>query len=148
MKKVALISIFAVALLSFKEPASIKWYDLKEGMDLARIENKPILVFVYVTWCDKCQRMDKKVFTNKEVLPLITENFIPIKLNPEKDTAYLHNDKLIDRKLIMVEISKGKYGIGVPRTLLYNEKNKENLVLEGLQDPEEFRNSLQEYLKK
>jgi thioredoxin-related protein len=147
MKKIVFLTFISLLLISFKEPASIKWYDLKEGLDLARTENKSILVFVYVNWCDKCQRMDKKVFTDKALAQLIAESFIPIKLNPEKDTAYLHNDKLLNRKLFMVEISKGKYGIGVPRTVLYNDKNKENLVLEGMQDPEELRNSLQKFLK-
>ena len=148
MKKVALISLLAVLLMSYKEPASLQWHSLKEGLDLARAENKPILMFVYVSWCDKCQRMDKKVFTDKSVIPVISENFIAVNLNPEKDTAYLHNDNLIDRKLMMVEISKGKYGIMVPRTVLYNEKNKESKILAGLLDPEELRDSILAFLKK
>jgi uncharacterized protein YyaL (SSP411 family) len=71
---------------------------LTEGLEIARREHKPMLLFVNVSWCDKCQRMDKKVFTNKEVNPLITENFIAVKMDPGVDSAYFKRDKILKRK--------------------------------------------------
>jgi len=148
MKKVLLISLITVFLWSFKEPEDLKWYSLTEGLELAHSENKPILLFIYVTWCDKCQRMEKKVFNNKEVLPLITENFIPVKLNAEIDTAYFHNDKTLDRKYFLKEVSSGKFQIGVPTTVFYRVKDNDRVIMDGLQDPEELTANIKKFLKK
>ena len=146
MKKFVFICLISVIWLSFMEPAEFKWYSLQEGLELARRENKPVLLFVYVSWCDKCQRMDKKIFTNKAVLSLITQNFITIKINPEVDTACFHNDKLIDRKLFLNEIEPGKLAISVPTTVLYREK--EHVTLNGLIDPEDLKSDILKFLKK
>ena len=148
MKKVVFLSIISVLLLSFKEPASLKWYSLREGLELARQENKPVFLFVYVSWCDKCQRMEKKVFTNKEVMPLLTDNFILIKINPDIDTLYLHNDKTLKRKIFLEEVSPGKYQMGVPTTVLYRGTGNDFVALRGLQDPLELKESIQKFLKK
>jgi len=107
-----------------------------------------MLLFVYVTWCDKCQRMEKKVFNNKEILPLINENFIPVKLNPEIDSIYFHNDLTLNRKIFMQEVSPGKFGIGVPTTVFYRGEEKDYVVLKGLQDPEELKGKIKKFLKK
>jgi len=148
MKKIVFISIIAVLFCSFREPENIKWYSLSEGMELARRENKPVFLFVYVSWCDKCKRMEKKIFPDKEVLPLITENFIPIKINPEVDTAYLRNDKIIKRKIFLEEVEPGKLMLSVPTTVLYMEKDNINQAIRGLQDPTELKETMGKFLKK
>jgi len=148
MKKAVFFSLVAMVLFSFSTPKDIQWYSLKDGLELARSGNKPVFLFVYVSWCDKCQRMDKKIFPNIVVKSLIEENFVAVKLNPETDTAYLRNDKLIERKVFLKEVSKGKYAIGVPRVVMFDEQKKGQLVLEGLQDPDELRDSIQKFLKK
>jgi thioredoxin-related protein len=113
---------------------------------LADRENKPIFLFVHATWCDKCQRMDKKIFTSKEVMPLIMENFIAVKLNPEVDSMYLHNDDVLDRKIFLTEVEPGKYGIMVPTTVLYKGKDKEPMVLKGIMEPSVLKENIQTFL--
>jgi thioredoxin-related protein len=148
MKKAVFISLITIVLLSFTNPGDLHWYSLKDGMELARKENKPVFLFVYVSWCDKCQRMDKKVFPNNLVRPLIEENFVPIRLNPETDTAYIRNDKLIDKKIFLREVSEGKFMLGVPRIVMFNERSNEKLAFDGLQAPEELKGNILEFLKK
>ncbi len=148
MKKVIFLSLISVLLFSFTKPETIKWYSLTEGLEIARRENKPMLLFVYVSWCDKCQRMDKKVFTNKEVIPLITENFIAVKMNPEVDSAYFRNDNILKRKVFLNEVTPGRLAISVPTTVFYREKEDENVIMNGLQDPSELIENIQQFLKK
>lgn len=148
MKKIIFFSIISILLISFKEPEPIKWYSLTEGIELARRDNKPMLLFIYVPWCDKCQRMDNKVFTSKEVMPLITENFIAVKMNPEVDSAYFRSDKILNRKVFLNEITPGQLAISVPTTVFYREKEDENRIMNGLQDPLELKENIQEFLKK
>ena len=148
MKKIIFLALIPVLLWSFKEPDILKWYSLKEGLELARQENKPMLIFIYATWCDQSKRMEKKVFNSKDILPLLSENFILIKLNPEVDTAYLHNDKTLNRKVFLKEAEPGKFQLGVPTTVLYREKGNDRLVMDGVQEPGEFKESINKFLKK
>ena len=147
MKKVIFFSLISILLFSFKNPDTIKWYSLTEGLEIARRENKPLFLFVYVTWCDKCQRMDKKVFTNKEVIPLITENFIAVKMNPEVDSAYFKSDKILKRKIFLNEVTPGRLAISVPTTVFYREKEDENVIMNGVQDPSDLKENIQKFLK-
>jgi thioredoxin-related protein len=148
MKNAILLSVLTILCCSFKEPESIKWYSLSEGLEIARRDNKPMLLFVYASWCDKCQRMEKKVFNNKDVLLLITENFIPIKLNPEVDSAYFKSDKVLSRKVFLNEVTPGKLAIMVPTTVFYREKENENVIMNGLQDPGELTENINKFLNK
>jgi len=148
MKRILVFSFILILLYAFKAPESITWHPLKEGLELARSENKPVFLFLYVSWCDKCQRMDKKVFTNKEVQSIIEKNFIPVKLNPEIDSTIIRNDELLDRKIYLTDMGSGKFGLGVPTTVMYDIANNEHITLPGLLDPEELAEQMTLFLKK
>ncbi|MEI7492698.1 MAG: DUF255 domain-containing protein [Bacteroidota bacterium] len=148
MKKAIFFLLISLLLFSFKDPDAIKWHSLTEGLEIARHENKPILIFVYVNWCDKCQRMDKKVFTSKEVMPLINENFIAVKINPEVDSVYFKSDKVLKRKVFLGEVTPGHLAISVPSTVFYREKEDENVIMNGVQDPTELKENIEKFLKK
>ncbi|MCK9422344.1 MAG: thioredoxin family protein [Bacteroidales bacterium] len=113
MKKIILFSLLTVLLCSFKEPEGLKWYSWSEGVEMARRENKPIFLFAYLTWCDQCQRMEKKIINNKEILPLIAENFIPVKMDLDIDTTYLYKGKTLNRRNFLKRFSSKKFQ-GVP----------------------------------
>jgi len=51
----------------------------------AKAENKPIFIDFYTTWCGPCKFMDETVFELEQVGDLFNENFISLKVNPEKD---------------------------------------------------------------
>ncbi len=148
MKKVIFFSLISILLFSFKSPDAINWYSMTEGLEIALRENKPMLIFVYVSWCDKCQRMEKKVFNNKEVMPLITENFIPVKINPEVDSIFFKSDKFLSRKYFIREIEPGKMAIMVPTTAFYGGKDSDPFILNGLQDPVDLKENIRTFLKK
>jgi thioredoxin-related protein len=148
MKNAIFFSLISILLFSFKAPDAIKWHSLTEGLEIARRENKPILIFIYVNWCDKCQRMDKKVFTSKEVMPLINDNFIAVKINPEVDSVYFKSDKVLKRKVFIGEIKPGQLAVSVPTTVFYREKDDKNVIMNGLQDPPELKENIEKFLKK
>ena len=148
MKKLFLFSVMTVLLFSFKEPETLKWYSWKEGSDLALSQNKPVFLFVCVSWCDMSQRMEKKIFTNKEVLPLITGNFIPVKIDIEVDSNLIRHDKSFNRKMILTEVEPGKFALSVPKTIFTDGKGNDPVVMAGLQDPSELKDNINKYLKK
>nr|MBP9044561.1 DUF255 domain-containing protein [Spirochaetota bacterium] len=67
-----------------KNGGSVKWYGVQEGMDLAKKEGKGVIMFFYTDWCIYCKMMDSEVFSDAVVSSFMNENFINIKVNPEK----------------------------------------------------------------
>ena len=63
--------------------AGLKWYDFENAMLVNKKEKKKILVDVYTSWCGWCKVMDKKTFTNPEVVEYLNENFVLVKFNAE-----------------------------------------------------------------
>src|SRR5688572_25831264 len=55
---------------------NLSWQQVREN---AKRENKYIFVDCYTTWCAPCKKMDKDVFSNKDVGEFINEKFIAVK---------------------------------------------------------------------
>ncbi|MBI3541248.1 MAG: thioredoxin family protein, partial [Deltaproteobacteria bacterium] len=60
--------------------------DAKEGFAKAAKEKKPLFVDFFATWCLPCVEMETKTFSNAEVQKLLTESFVPIKINCTEDS--------------------------------------------------------------
>lgn len=58
--------------------------DLGEILALAELEGKMVFVDAYTDWCQPCKKMDKEVFSQKEVADFYNKNFVSVKINMEK----------------------------------------------------------------
>ena len=61
--------LFLFALVIASTLDATRWQTLTEAADEARIEHKPVLVYVHAPWCGPCLKMEKEVFP--EVEPLL-----------------------------------------------------------------------------
>lgn len=87
MKK--LISIFLIAglgIFSYSFAAGeVKWFTLREGMEKAKAEKKPIIIdFFFGKGCPRCQFLQREVYDNPAIAGKIMEDFIPIKIDLTK----------------------------------------------------------------
>ncbi len=84
--------LVAVIALGFTVPQSraaidwndelISWYDLDQGLLLARAEGKPAVVVLYADWCATCHAY-RYIFENQSVLDSTTD-FVMIRVNTDK----------------------------------------------------------------
>ncbi|TRM78251.1 thioredoxin domain-containing protein, partial [Sulfolobus sp. B5] len=63
----------------------VNWYTWSdEAFQIAKREDKPILVDVGASWCHWCNVMDENTYSNPEIAKIINENFIPIKVDRDE----------------------------------------------------------------
>jgi thioredoxin-related protein len=63
----------------------IQWYSYDEGMALGKAEGKKAIISFYANWCQYCRAMDKKTYTDATIVSYLNENFIPIKVDVERE---------------------------------------------------------------
>lgn len=63
----------------------INWYTWSnEIFEIAKREDKPILIDVGAAWCHWCNVMDEDTYSNPEIVKIVNENFIPVKVDRDE----------------------------------------------------------------
>ena len=58
---------------------------LQAALIKAKLENRPVLLFCYASWCPHCKTMKAEVFTNKAVADYFNKTFICVVADMEKE---------------------------------------------------------------
>ena len=75
-------------LVGLQHPAvakEIAWNSFEAGVERSRSENKKIFIHFYANWCGACRTMENKTFKDPAVIAYINENFIPIKVDTDRE---------------------------------------------------------------
>jgi len=97
VKKLWILAVTAVLLLSYHAFgfSEIKWFPLKEGMEKANAENKPMIVdFFFGKGCPRCEALQKGVYDNPTIAKKIMDDFIPIRVDLTKKKLSPEEEKL------------------------------------------------------
>ncbi len=65
-------------------PEGLAWYSIDDLDKMTDLGDKKVLVDMYTSWCGWCKVMDKKTFTDPEVVSYLNENYVLIKFNAEQ----------------------------------------------------------------
>jgi len=65
-------------------PEGLAWYNIEDLDKMTDLGGKKVLVDMYTSWCGWCKVMDKKTFTDPEVVTYLNENYVLIKFNAEQ----------------------------------------------------------------
>ncbi|MCP4311957.1 MAG: thioredoxin family protein [Bacteroidetes bacterium] len=145
MKRVALILLVSLLCSSFSQAEELIWYDWNEAQVLAKAQEKSLMVFVYASWCHLCKRMDTKVFANDEVVTMLNENFIPVKLDAEFTGELQRDGNTYSTMELLAELTDNQFR-GIPAYVFVQEKSGKKCKLEaGLKDPQEMKALLKKY---
>jgi uncharacterized protein YyaL (SSP411 family) len=74
----------------------VHWHEWGEDpFDLARNQDKPVMLLLTAFWCRFCQRMDEEAFSDNENLALLNAYFISVRCDnaqrPDIDIRYNRN---------------------------------------------------------
>ncbi len=118
--------------------ASVKWVPYSKAvLEDAAKNSKPVVMDVYADWCGPCKLMDKKVFTDPEIIKL-SKSFIMTRID-------------ITRKIKDQDEVKEKYGIkGAPTIIFFDKKGTElpALRIESEVGTDEFISHMKKALDK
>ncbi len=109
-----LLVIFTMQLANAETPGTkkdgIKWYALDEALPMAKKQNKFIFIDFYTTWCGYCKKMDRDVFSQKEVIDLLNDDFIAVKVNGDSQKQLdIDGYKISERDLAKKEFKVTGY---------------------------------------
>jgi len=152
MKRVLLILMAALALSPAmmagdkkKKPAKavvneneINWMTIDEVQAAMKKEPRRVFMDVYTGWCGWCKVMDKKTFTNPEVIKYINQNFYAVKFNAERQDSIRFMGKTYgfvpDYKahMLAVELMRGQ--MTYPTSVILEENFQNPQVVPGYLD--------------
>jgi thioredoxin-related protein len=119
---------------SEKKKAELVWYKYDEGLAKAAKEKKHPLVHFYTNTCGWCKRMDRDTFSNKAIIEVMNESYVPIRVNGQSGEKVRVDGKQISERQVA-----GKYGVrGYPATWFLKPSGERIAPRRGYVKPEEF----------
>jgi len=129
----ALISVSTVLTLNAL-PKELQWISIMEALDVARMENKKIVLDVYTDWCGWCKRMDRDVYANAKVADYMNQKFVASKMNPEKRGNLTYSGT----EYTLAQFGQALGIRGYPATVFFNEKGEVLTMVAGYIKADEF----------
>jgi thioredoxin-related protein len=96
----ALIIIFLTSFIGCKNSnqsssSELNWLTVEEASKIAEGNNeKKFIIDVYTDWCGWCKVMDKKTFTDPELIKYLNEHFYVVKFNAEQKEEISYKGKI------------------------------------------------------
>ncbi len=81
---VLLLALLLATLPLGAQGLDFKKMELGEALDLAKTENKLVLLDAYASWCGPCKWMDKEVFPVDTIGKALGPHFVPLRIDTEK----------------------------------------------------------------
>ncbi len=81
-------SIEQKQILTASKTSSIDWQSYAKGIDVAKTQDKPVFLYFHADWCTYCTKLKKTTFADKDVLNYLSDNFVSIAIDTEKEKAF------------------------------------------------------------
>lgn len=84
MKILATATLLICSSFQFQSTTELTWYTLEEVQELMADEPRKVFVDVVADWCKWCKVMEKKTFTDPNVIAYIEANYYPVRMDYER----------------------------------------------------------------
>ena len=94
MKQIIILLFTISPLLTYSQGATkteIDWIPLQKAKEYAKKYNKEILIFFYKKDCEYCDKMKKEALSDMQVINLINNNFLPVKIDSRTKDTIIYN---------------------------------------------------------
>ena len=119
------------------KPEGIEWiYNLDEGIEKARKENRSLMIEFMASWCSSCQEMEKKTFSNSNVKVKVSA-FVPVRIDIDQQREVAEKYNALAQKY---------GGIGIPNILFLASDGTKLKHIVGYHSPEEFMATIESVL--
>jgi thiol:disulfide interchange protein len=113
------------------QPEAITWYEYEDALALAKKDDKAVLVEFRAEWCHWCQKMEKEVYTDREVIALSDR------------VVFARVDEAKRKDLLQ------KYGVrGLPTAVVLDRNGREIGRIVGYKAAKEFAAEIRQALSK
>ena len=113
---------------------------------------KKIMVDLYTDWCGWCKVMDKKTFSDPEIIKLINKDFYAVKFNAEQRETVQYNGTSFEfvqaegsRRggvhMLAYSLTDGK--MSYPTLVYLNEKMERISISPGYKEVDQLKNELE-----
>ena len=95
-----LIGLLVVLLgtLSAAAQQDIKWKSLSKAQELAKENDKKVMLFAEAKWYGYCKKMYSEVFPEKTVQDSLHKYFYPVKVDIESDQEVIFNGRSLTQR--------------------------------------------------
>lgn len=83
LNKILLLIITTIYPLKHYGQERINWRTFQQVDSLLNVAPKETIIFIHTDWCSFCRKMEKEVFSKKEIYERINKDFYIIKLDAE-----------------------------------------------------------------
>ncbi|WP_440999752.1 thioredoxin family protein [Fodinibius sp. SL11] len=83
--------ILFIGIVPVQAQSEVNWKSLSEAQELAKENDKKVMLFAEATWCGYCKKMYAEVFPQQAVQDSLHKYFYPVKVDLESDKKVIFN---------------------------------------------------------
>ena len=90
-----------------QKSGEIEWMAYDDGLKKAKEENKHVFIDFTAKWCGWCKKMDRETFKEPEVVNLINESFVPVRVDGDSP----HELDVDGYKITEKSLTRSEFGV-------------------------------------
>lgn len=107
------IGIFAFYAFRQIQPEDIEnapdWLSLEEAMNIAKSEERLLMIDIYEVGCQFCKAMDREVYPSPSVRAVLDRDYVPVKINGHSENMLVFNGREMMEKDFAVQMGVTAY---------------------------------------